>query len=155
PSEVFNTVTQERGKWFIPESYNIKAVAEGCLKLLHAGCKVCLGGHGELAGLGPHWELWALQSGGMTPLEVLRCATINGAEALGLDRDLGSLEVGKLADLVIYDKNPLDNIHNSTSVRYVMKNGELYDANTMDTLWPVHKKLPKQMWEGNDPQVTI
>ena len=70
--------------------------------------RVHLGAHGQREGLGAHWEMWMLVQGGMTPLEALRCATLNGARYLGLDKDIGSLEPGKLADLVVLDANPLD-----------------------------------------------
>ena len=88
-----------------------------------------------------------LQKGGMTPHEALRCATINGAQYLGLDHDLGSIEPGKLADLVVLDKNPLENIRNSDSVHYVMINGRLYDADTMDQIGNHPKKRGKFYWE--------
>jgi hypothetical protein len=87
-----------------------------------------------------------MQSGGMTPHQVLRAATLHGADAVGLARDLGSLEVGKLADLQVLDRNPLVDIHNTNSVRYVMKNGRLYDGNTLDEVWPRVKPLPAQWW---------
>jgi imidazolonepropionase-like amidohydrolase len=77
----------------------------------------------------------------MPPHDVLRMATIVGAEALGLDGDLGSLESGKLADLIVLDQNPLENLRNSKSIRYVMKNGRLYDGNTLDEIWPRERKL--------------
>jgi cytosine/adenosine deaminase-related metal-dependent hydrolase len=67
--------------------------------------------------------------GGMSPHQALKAGTINGARALGLDKDVGSLEVGKLADLVVLDRNPLENIRDSTSIRYVMANGRVYDSN--------------------------
>jgi hypothetical protein len=94
-----------------------------------------LGAHGNDPGIGSHWELWALQSGGLTNMEALKEATIGGAEALGLQQDLGSIEVGKLADLIILDKNPLDDIHNTLSIHYIMKGGILYDGATLNTLW--------------------
>lgn len=96
------------------------------------GTKVDLGSHGELQGLGAHWELWMLAQGGMPPMEALRCATINGAAFLGMDSEIGSLERGKLADLIILNANPLDNIRNSDKIKYVMKNGRLYDAESMN-----------------------
>ena len=83
---------------------------------MRAGGKAQLGAHGQLQGLGAHWELWMLQQGGLTPLEALRCATLYGAQYLGLDGDIGSIEPGKLADLIVMDKNPLDNIRNSESI---------------------------------------
>ena len=85
--------------------------------------------------------------GGMTPLEAIRCATLYGAEYIGLDRDLGSIEAGKLADLIIMAKNPLDRIENSESVRFVMKNGRLYDSGTMDEIGNHQKKRNKFYWE--------
>jgi Tol biopolymer transport system component/imidazolonepropionase-like amidohydrolase len=103
------------------------AVSRAAKQIADAGGSVQLGAHGQLQGLGAHWELWMLAQGGMTPLEALRCATINGARYLGLDKDLGSIEKGKLADLIVLDRNPLDDIRNSETIRYVMQNGRLYD----------------------------
>ena len=100
-----------------------------------------MGSHGEFQGLGYHWELWSLASGGMPTHDLLRMATIVGAQALGLDGDLGSLEPGKLADLIVLDRNPLEAIRNTNSVRYVMKNGRLYSGDNLDELWPREKKM--------------
>ncbi len=97
-----------------------------------AGVKVNLGAHGQLQGLGAHWELWMLVQGGMAPLQALRAATLNGAEYIGMAKELGSLEIGKLADLIVMDKNPLENIQHTEAVLMVMKNGRLYDAETMN-----------------------
>lgn len=116
--------------------YNHMLVAEGLKKISDAGGLVNLGAHGQLQGLGAHWELWAIASGGMQAHDALRAATINGAEYLGMDSDLGSLEPGKLADLIVLDRNPLENIRNSDSVDMTIVNGVVYDADTMDQLWP-------------------
>jgi imidazolonepropionase-like amidohydrolase len=114
------------------------------------GGRITLGSHGNDAGIGPHNELWALQMGGLTNMEALQAGTIMGAEALGLQKDLGSLEVGKIADLIVLNKNPLDDIHNSREIRYVMKDGILYDGDTLDEIWPEKKKC--QLWrEPGDP----
>ena len=88
----------------------------------------------------------------MTTREVLRAATIDGSKIIGFAQDLGSLEVGKLADLVVLDRNPLVDIRNTTSLRYVMKNGELYDGETLDQVWPAQKKLPKFWWWDAQPK---
>jgi len=129
------------------DDYSYIQTSKMLKKILDAGGKVQLGAHGQIQGLGDHWELWMLQKGGMTPHEALRCATINGAQYLGLDHDLGSIEPGKLADLVVLDKNPLENIRNSDSVHYVMINGRLYDADTMDQIGNHPKKRGKFYWE--------
>jgi len=93
--------------------------------------------------------------GGMTPREILKAATIDGAKIIGFDQDLGSIEAGKLADLVVLDRNPLQDIRNTNSVRYVMKNGELYDGDTLDQVWPVQRKLPKFWWWDAAPKGPI
>ena len=88
-----------------------------------------------------------LQQGGLTPLEALRAATLHGAQYLGLDGDLGSIEPGKLADLVVLDKNPLAEIKNSESVSYVMANGVLYSTDNMDEVYPNQRPRPPFFWE--------
>ncbi|BDD11583.1 bifunctional TolB-family protein/amidohydrolase (plasmid) [Fulvitalea axinellae] len=122
--------------------------SKSCKALSDAGVRVNLGAHGQLQGLGAHWELWMLEQGGMTPLEAIRSATLNGAVYLGMDSEIGSLEVGKLADLIIMDKNPLDDIRNSESVRYTMVNGRLYDCETMNEIGNYDKKRGSFYWEG-------
>ena len=121
---------------FPPEDYNDKNVGEGATAILRAGGLVALGGHGEVHGLSAHWEMQLLAQSGMTPHEVLRVATMNGAKALGLSSDIGSLEVSKLADLVVLDGDPLLDIRNTQSVRMVMRGGTLYDATTLREIYP-------------------
>lgn len=117
--------------------------AKSTSKLANAGVRVNLGAHGQLQGMGAHWELWMLQMGGMTNMQALRAATINGAHYLGMDQDIGSLEVGKLADLIVLDKNPLEDIQNSNSVVYTMVNGRLFDASTMNEVGnQMHERMP-------------
>ena len=101
-------------------------------RLNDAGVSVQLGAHGQREGLGAHWELWMFVQGGMTPLQAIRAATLNGAHYIGMDKDIGSLETGKLADLVVLDENPLENIRNSESIRYTIVNGRIFDAMTMN-----------------------
>ncbi|MEN0005436.1 MAG: amidohydrolase family protein [Bacteroidota bacterium] len=106
-------------------------ISESLKKLQDAGNNVNLGAHGQLQGLGAHWELWMIHQGGMDELQALRCATINGARYLGMDQQIGSLKPGKLADLIVIDGNPLENIRTTENVQYTMVNGRLYDAATM------------------------
>ena len=107
-------------------------VARVAKQLADGGTKVNVGAHGQLQGLGAHWETWMLAQGGMSPLQAIRSATLNGAEHLGMDKEIGSLETGKLADLIILDANPLEDIRNTEKIRYVMINGRVYDAETMN-----------------------
>lgn len=136
------------------DDFNHVAIARGAKRLLDAGVLVQLGAHGQLQGLGAHWELWMLVQGGMSPIEALRCATVNGARYLGLDRDLGTLETGKLADLVVLDRNPLENIRNSDSVRYVMVNGRLFDAATMNEIGNHPRTRPPFAWQRGTVDTT-
>ena len=122
---------------------------------MEKGGTVGIGSHGQLQGLGYHWELWAVASGGMSNHNALKVATLLGARAIGLEKDLGSIESGKLADLVIMDKNPLDDIHNSNTVVQVMKNGRLYDGNTLDEIYPRTKKAPKYFDTGDIPSTGL
>lgn len=108
--------------------WNHISVAREATRLSDLGVTVQIGAHGQREGLAAHWELWSLAQGGMQPLDVIRAGTLNGARALGMDGDIGSLEVGKLADMVVLDANPLENIRNTTSIAYTILNGRVYDA---------------------------
>jgi imidazolonepropionase-like amidohydrolase len=129
------------------DDFNHVLIAKGAKQIMDAGGLVLLGAHGQLQGLGAHWELWMLQQGGMTNLEALRAATIDGARYLGLDGDLGSIEQGKLADLVVLDRNPLENIRNSESIGMVMLNGRLMDAKTLNEIGEKGKRRLAFWWE--------
>ncbi len=147
-------VLEEKSKrrpWFADDEHVFRKLAAEAAKIVRAGGRVGVGGHGQLQGIQVHWEMWGLQSGGLTPMETLRAATLHGAQAIGYAQDLGSIEAGKLADLVVLDKNPLDNIRNTASVHYVMKNGELFDGETLDKLAPEKTPRPKQWWWNAGP----
>ena len=135
-----------RSAWFHKDEHVYPLIAASAAKVARAGGHVCIGSHGEMQGIGYHWEMWALASGGWQPLEVLRAATLHGAEAIGYAQDLGSLETGKLADLVVLSADPLKDIHNTSSIRYVMKNGELFEGDTLEQIWPEKKSPPKLWW---------
>jgi hypothetical protein len=151
PHRVIDEKTKRRPGWFRKDEFAFPKLSAQMAKLVRAGGLVGVGSHGQLQGLGYHWEMWMLASGGMTPLETLRCATVNGAKIIGRPADLGSIEPGKLADLVIMDKNPLDDIHNTNTIHWVMKNGELFEGDTLDQLWPEQKKLePLWFWNNYD-----
>ncbi|MCB0700059.1 MAG: amidohydrolase family protein, partial [Chitinophagaceae bacterium] len=122
-------------------------VSQSLKKLSDAGVLVNMGAHGQLQGLGAHWEIWMMAQGGMTPMQALKTATINPAVSLGLDEYVGSLKEGKLADLLVMDKNPLENIYNTESIRYTMVNGRLYNAETMDEVGNYDNPCQPFYWE--------
>jgi len=120
-----------------PDSeYNHIYVAQEAKTLRDLGVLVNIGAHGQRAGLAAHWEIWSMVQGGFSPWEALRGASIDGAKSLGMDAQIGSLEAGKLADLVIIDGNPLEDISRSEYVSYTIINGRAYEAATMNQIAP-------------------
>jgi hypothetical protein len=140
--------------WALPHEYAFPLVAEGAAKIQRAGGLVGVGSHGELPGLGFHLEMQALATGGMTPMEVLHAATIGSSKTIGRNAEFGSIEPGKFADLLILDKNPLADIKNTLSIEDVMKNGRLYEGNTLNELWPRQQVLPPFWFQNEDLGIT-
>jgi len=139
PASSFKPTSMRRTK--APDHhYNHVSNAEVAKQLQDLGVKTNIGGHGQREGLGAHWEIWMFKQGGMSALESLRTATIDPAHYLGLDHAIGSIETGKLADMIVIDGNPLDDIRTTKNVTYTMINGRLYDANTMNEVGNREKK---------------
>ncbi|TVP77015.1 MAG: amidohydrolase [Gemmatimonadales bacterium] len=132
------------------EEWNHIRVASHAHRMYQEGIGVQLGAHGQQQGLDAHWELWSFGQGGMPAHDALRVATLEGARYLGMDEHIGSLEVGKLADLIVLEENPLDDLRNSDSVRWTMVNGRLYDARTLDQAG--NHPQPRQPWFWERPR---
>jgi imidazolonepropionase-like amidohydrolase/Tol biopolymer transport system component len=135
------------------EDYRDDDAAAAARILMLDGIMVNIGAHGQREGLASHWEMWSFARGGFTPMEALATATINPARYLGMDKDLGSLEPGKLADLILIDANPLDDIRNTDHISHVMLNGRLYRAGDLgeevtgtEVLTPFHWQTTPQGW---------
>lgn len=139
---------RSRRREIAPEGdYNHIDLAADAALLQDNGVRVNVGAHGQREGLASHWEIWMFEQGGMTPHEALRAATIDGARSLGMAGDIGSLERGKLADIAILEKNPLENIRNSEFVSHVMINGRLFDTRTMNEMVSGNKKRGHLFWK--------
>jgi hypothetical protein len=158
PHEILDARTRRRAgaagavAWAVESEFVFEEHARFLRDVVAAGGRVGVGGHGQLQGLGYHWEMRMIGSGGMSNHDVLRAATVHGASGIGLEREIGSLEPGKLADLVVLSRNPLDDLANTTSVAQVMVNGRLYDADTLDETWPRRRSLPYRGFVEDEPQ---
>lgn len=134
------------------ELYRFPAVAAEAARVAAAGGLVGMGAHGEVPGIGFHWEMEAHVMGGMAPMAVLHAATAGSAETIGRLDDLGTIEAGKLADLVILDRDPLVDIRASTAIDAVMRGGFLYAGDTLDEIWPAARPLPAPWFASDTPR---
>ncbi len=139
-----------RRRWLRPVTdYHFGVQSQGLADIIANGGYGAIGSHGQAHGIGSHWEVWMLSSA-LGPMGALEVASVHGAHFLGADKDLGSLEVGKLADLMVLNANPLDDIHNTANIAMVMKAGTLYDADTLDEIWPEKKTFGAYYWINLD-----
>jgi hypothetical protein len=129
--------------------YSYPMIAQGLADIVAHGGYGSIGSHGQQHGLGSHWETWAAASA-LGPMGALEVASQHGAHFLGAEKDLGSLEAGKLGDLMVLNSNPLENIRNTKDILYVMKAGTLYDAATLDEIWPEKKPFGGYYWVNPD-----
>lgn len=126
-------------------AFSFPIVAEGLADIIRAGGYGALGEHGEQYGIGTHWELWAYAEA-LTPLEALTVGSLHGAHFVGLDGETGSIEVGKLADLIVLDSDPLEDIRNTADIAYVVKAGNVYDDETLNRIWPDGRSFGQAPW---------
>ena len=151
PKPELDAKSRRRPGWFMPEEHIFSRHGEFVKDLVEAGGTSGVGSHGQLQGLGYHWELWAIAAGGIRTHDALKVATLLGARAIGLEKDLGSLEPGKLADLVILNANPLEDIRNTNTIEFIMKNGRMYEGNTLNEVYPLQRNAPEFYWTGGAP----
>ncbi|NNM32491.1 MAG: amidohydrolase family protein, partial [Gemmatimonadetes bacterium] len=123
-----------RNRWVRDDQWAFPHIAREAARLMEAGGRVGMGSHGNLQGLGAQWELWSYGLGDMKPLEIIRAATLYGAHAIGMEGDLGSLEAGKLADFQVLERNPLEDIRNTDSIRWVVLGGRVLSGDTLEDI---------------------
>lgn len=136
PREHLLELTGRRGLSGGEREFSFRTMGAQAASIQRAGGLVGVGSHGEVQGLGYHWEMRMMEMAGMRPQEVLKAATLDGARILGVEQDLGSLEVGKLADLLVLRADPRETIENASQIAYVMQNGRLYDGETLAAVKP-------------------
>lgn len=129
------------------EDFYDQVAAAAAKSLADRGVPVAIGAHGQQQGLAAHWELWSFARGGMDAIEVLRTGTTAPAEHLGFADDIGSLEEGKLADLVILNADPMDDINNTDEIDAVMLGGRLYDAASLNEVTTGNYQRAPYWWE--------
>jgi Tol biopolymer transport system component len=129
--------------------YSFPLLAQGLADIIAQGGYGSIGSHGQEHGIGSHWEVWMAASA-LGPMGALEVGSLHGAHFLGMERDLGSISAGKLADMMILNSNPLENIRNTTDIKYVMKGGVLYDGNSLDELWPEQRVFGPHYWVNKD-----
>ncbi len=157
PHETLDSRTRRRSgaagsvAWVMDEEYVFEDHAVFLADVVAEGGLAGVGSHGQLQGLGFHWELWMVASGGMSNHDALKAATIHGANGIGLEKELGSIEPGKLADLVVMSRNPLDDLRNTLSVEQVMINGRLFNAATLDEVWPRQRSVGYRGFVVDEP----
>jgi Tol biopolymer transport system component/imidazolonepropionase-like amidohydrolase len=132
--------------WVPEDEFIFGGVSAAAATIVKHGGMVGVGAHHEVQGIGTPWDLILMSRGGMPLHDVMRVGTIFGAISIGLDRDLGSLEAGKLADLIVFDGNPLQDIRSVLKPRYVMRNGQLFESETLNEVWPQKKPLDPRWW---------
>ena len=132
------------------EEWFFKAQAKAANDIAEAGGMVSLGSHNQYHGTAVHWEIWARAEAGADLHDVLRDATLRGAQKIGVASDAGSLAVGKFADFLVLTGNPLDDIHNSAKIRHVVKGGVVWHADSMTRMWPEYKPLVKPWWRSDE-----
>lgn len=129
--------------------YSFQLIARSLADIVDAGGYGAIGSHGQQHGLGSHWEVW-MAATGMGPMRALEVGTLHGAKYIGIDGETGSIKAGKLADLLVLNSNPLDNIRNTRDIKFVMKGGVAYDANTLDEVWPAKTPYGAHWWVNAD-----
>ena len=142
--------TRQRN-WRHFSEYLFPGIAAGAAEIQRRGGLVGIGSHGEMPGIGMHWEMEAHVIGGMTPMEAIHAATIGSAETIGRQDEFGSINSGKFADLIILTADPRANIRNTLAIGQVIKNGRLYDGQTLNEVWPRKRPLPEPWFRHDMP----